>query len=158
MLHWIAVIIGIVFLFFQLFYAFMIISSLIENTGYKGLSIINGAAHAAMPALFVFFAYQCLLRKIAQFGMVKAVLIMAVCFIIYFAIVSVWNRIVLGEVPEMWKIGLLTVAEAAVTAIFIYGFLCAPVFSLNYLIKYLSCCIIRLTEQPASSCMLPVPI
>ena len=59
MFHWIAIIIGIVFLLFQLFYAFMIVSSLIENTGYTGLSIINGIAHAAMPVLFVFFAYQC---------------------------------------------------------------------------------------------------
>ena len=123
MFHWIAIIIGIVFLLFQLFYAFMIVSSLIENTGYTGLSIINGIAHAAMPVLFVFFAYQCLLRKTIQYGIIKAALMITICFIIYFAIVSVWNRIVLGEFPAMWKIGLLTAAETAVSAIFIFGFL-----------------------------------
>ena len=123
MLHWIAIILGIAFTLFQLFYAFIVICSLIENTGYKILSIVFGICHAISPVLFAFFGYQCLLRKIAQYGILKAGIGMVVCFAIYFVAVSVWNRIVLGDVPETWKIGLLTVAQVIVSAIFIYGFL-----------------------------------
>ena len=51
MFHWIALIIGIVFILCELFYADIIINSLIENTGYTGFSIITGLAHAAMPGI-----------------------------------------------------------------------------------------------------------
>ena len=44
MLHWIAIILGIAFTLFQLFYAFIVICSLIENTGYKILSIVLASA------------------------------------------------------------------------------------------------------------------
>ena len=103
MLHWIAIILGIIFTLFQLFYAFIVICSLIENTGYKILSVVFGICHAISPVLFVFFGYQCL--------------------VIYFFVVSIWNRIVLGYTPETWKISLLTIAQVIVSAIFIYGFL-----------------------------------
>ena len=68
MLHWITIILGIIFTLFQLFYAFIIIFSLIENTGYKILSIVFGICHAISPVLFVFFGYQCLLRKLETPG------------------------------------------------------------------------------------------
>ena len=123
MLHWIAIILGIAFTRFQLFYAFIVICSLIENTGYKILSIAFGICHAISPVLFVFFGYQCLLRKIQQYGVMKASIGIVVCFVIYFLIVSVWNKIVLRDTPETWKIGLLTMVQVAVSAIFIYGFL-----------------------------------
>ena len=102
MLHWIAMILGVVFTLFQLFYAFIVICSLIENTGYKILSIVFGICHAISPVLFVFFGYQCLLRKIEQYGVLKAGVGMVVCFVIYFFAVSIWNRIVLRDVPETW--------------------------------------------------------
>ena len=123
MLHWIAIILGIIFTLFQLFYAFIVICSLIENTGYKILSIVFGICHAISPVLFVFFGYQCLLRKIAQYGILKAGISIVVCLVIYFFLVSIWNRIVLGYTPETWKISLLTIAQVIVSAIFIYGFL-----------------------------------
>lgn len=123
MLHWIAIILGIIFTLFQLFYAFIIIFSLIENTGYKILSVVFGICHAISPVLFVFFGYQCLLRKIVQYGVLKAGIGITVCLVIYFFVVSIWNRIVLGETPETWKISLLTIAQVIVSAIFIYGFL-----------------------------------
>lgn len=123
MLHWIAIILGIIFALFQLFYAFIIICSLIENTGYKILSVVFGICHAISPVLFVFFGYQCLLRKIAQYGVLKAGIGIVVCLVIYFFVVSIWNRIVLGYTPETWKISLLTIAQVIVSAIFIYGFL-----------------------------------
>ena len=123
MLHWIAIILGIIFTLFQLFYAFIVICSLIENTGYKILSVVFGICHAISPVLFVFFGYQCLLRKIAQYGALKASIGIVVCLVIYFFVVSIWNRIVLGYTPETWKISLLTIAQVIVSAIFIYGFL-----------------------------------
>ena len=123
MLHWIAIILGIIFTLFQLFYAFIVICSLIENTGYKILSVVFGICHAISPVLFVFFCYQCLLRKIAQYGALKAGIGIVVCLVIYFLVVSIWNRIVLGYTPETWKISLLTIAQVIVSAIFIYGFL-----------------------------------
>lgn len=123
MLHWIAIILGIVFTLFQLFYAFIIICSLIANTGYKFLSIVFAICHAISPVLFVFFGYQCLLRKIAQYGVLKASIGIVVCVAIYFLVVSIWNRIVLGETPEIWKISLLTIAQVIISVIFIYGFL-----------------------------------
>ena len=94
--------------------SFIVICSLIENTGYKILSILFGICHAISPVLFVFFGYQCLLRKIAQYGVLKAGIGIVVCFAIYFFAVSVWNRIVLGDVPETWKTGLLTVAQVKI--------------------------------------------
>lgn len=123
MLHWIAIILGIIFTLFQLFYAFIVICSLIENTGYKILSAVFGICHAISPVLFVFFGYQCLLRKIAQYGVLKAGIGIVVCLVIYFFVVLIWNRIVLGYTPETWKISLLTIAQVIVSAIFIYGFL-----------------------------------
>lgn len=123
MLHWIAIILGIIFALFQLFYAFIVICSLIENTGYKILSVVFGICHAISPVLFVFFGYQCLLRKIAQYGVLKAGIGIVVCLVIYFFVVSIWNRIVLRYTPETWKISLLTIAQVIVSAIFIYGFL-----------------------------------
>lgn len=123
MLHWIAIILGIIFTLFQLFYAFIVICSLIENTGYKILSVVFGICHAISPVLFVFFGYQCLLHKIAQYGALKAGIGIVVCLVIYFLVVSIWNRIVLGYTPETWKISLLTIAQVIVSAIFIYGFL-----------------------------------
>ena len=123
MLHWIAIILGIIFTLFQLFYAFIVICSLIENTGYKILSVVFGICHAISPVLFVFFGYQCLLRKIAQYGVLKAGIGIVVCLVIYFFVVLIWNRIVLGYTPETWKISLLTIAQVIVSAIFIYGFL-----------------------------------
>ena len=123
MLHWIAMILGVVFTLFQLFYAFIVTGSLIENTGYKILSIVFGICHAISPVLFVFFGYQCLLRKIEQYGVLKAGVGMVVCFVIYFFAVSIWNRIVLRDVPETWITWILTIAQVFVSAIFIYGFL-----------------------------------
>ena len=52
MLHWIAIILGIIFTLFQLFYAFIVICSLIENTGYKILSVVFGICHAGRGTLF----------------------------------------------------------------------------------------------------------
>ena len=123
MLHWIAIILGIIFTLFQLFYAFIVICSLIENTGYKILSVVFGICHAISPVLFVFLGYQCFLRKTAQYGALKAGIGIVVCLVIYFLVVSIWNRIVLGYTPETWKISLLTIAQVIVSAIFIYGFL-----------------------------------
>lgn len=123
MLHWFAIVLGILFAAFQIFYAFIIINNLIENTGYTIPSIIIGIFHAGLPAAFVFFAYQCLLRKAAQYGLPKALLGVIACAVGYFFIVSIWNKIVLGETPEMWKIVLLTAAQAIVSCIFIGGFL-----------------------------------
>ena len=123
MLHWIAIILGIAFTLFQLFYAFIVICSLIENTGYKIFSVIAGISHAISPVVFAYFGYQCLLRKIPQYGALKAGIGIAICFVIYFFAVSVWNRIVLGYVPETWQTGLLTAAQVIITAVFICGFL-----------------------------------
>lgn len=123
MLHWIAIILGIAFTLFQLFYAFIVICSLIENSGYKILSIVFGICHAISPVLFVYFGYQCLLRKTAQYGVLKAGMGIVVCLVIYFFAVSIWNRIVLGETPEMWKTGLLTIMQVIISTVFIYGFL-----------------------------------
>lgn len=123
MLHWLVIILGILLAVFQIFYAFIIISNLIENTGYTIPSIIIGIVHAGLPAAFVFFAYQCLLRKAEQYGLLKALLGIIICTVIYFFIISIWNKIVLGETPEMWKIVLLTAAQAAVSCLFISGFL-----------------------------------
>ena len=123
MFHWVAVIVEIILLILSLVYAFIIICSLIENTGYTVLSIIIGICHAVSPVLFVFFGYQCLLRRMPQYGIAKSLLAGAACCAVYFFAVSFWNRIVLGEVPEMWKIGLLTAGQVVLSAIFIYGFL-----------------------------------
>ncbi len=123
MLHWVAVILGVLFAAWQLFYAYMIICSLIENTGRTIFSIILGICHAASPVAFVYYGYQCLLRQIPQHGTLKALLAIAVCFLVYFFIVSIWNRVVLGDVPEEWKMALITAAQVLITAIFIYGFL-----------------------------------
>lgn len=123
MAQWIAVVLGILFIGWQLFYAFLIISSLIENTGRTIFSIIIGVCHSASPVIFVFEGYQCFLRQIVQHGALKASLGMIICFIVYFFLVSIWNRVVLGHVPEEWKMALLTVAQILITAIFIYGFI-----------------------------------
>lgn len=123
MSHWIAVIIGAAFVLFQLVYAFIIIYSLIENTGYTVLSIIAGICHAASPVVVVIFGYQCLLRKAEQYGMIKAAVGVLIALVIYFFIVSIWNRIVLGETPEMWMIGLLTLAQVIISVAFVWGFL-----------------------------------
>ncbi len=122
MLHWIAIVLGILFVACQLFYAFMIICSLIENTGRPIFSIIIGACHSASPVVFVFEGYQYLLRQIAQHGILKASLGAIICFLVYFFIVSIWNRVVLGYVPEEWKMALLTLAQVLITAVFLYGF------------------------------------
>lgn len=71
----------------------------------------------------MFFGYQCLLHKIAQYGILKASIGIMVCFVIYFFVVLIWNRIVLGDTPETWQIGLLTTAQMIISAIIIYGFL-----------------------------------
>ena len=122
MLHWVAIVLGVLFVAWQLFYAFMIICSLIENTGRTIFSIIIGVCHSASPVVFVFVGYQCLLRQITQHGILKASLGMTICFIIYFVAVSFWNRIVLGHVPEEWKMALLTVVQVLITGVFLYGF------------------------------------
>ena len=108
MLHWIAIVLGVLFIAWQLFYTFMIICSLIENTGRTIFSIIIAICHSASPVAFVFVGYQCLVQQITQHGMLKASLGMMVCFIVYFFMVSIWNRVVLGYVPEEWKMALLT--------------------------------------------------
>lgn len=123
MFYWAAKIIGIAFALFQIFYAYIVINSLLENTGSMLFSIITGSTHAVTPILFVYFAYQCLLQKAAQHGMLKAVFGMVVCFVIYFFIVSVWNRIVLFDVSPTWKVGVLTAVQVVISAVFIYGFL-----------------------------------
>ena len=123
MLHWIDIMIGIAFLLFQLFYAFVVICSLIENTGYTIYSIILGVCHAISPVAFVFFGYQCFWQKVIQYGLWKAIIGAVVCLIVCFGMVSLWDRIVLGDTPEIWKISLLTATQAAITVIFIYGFL-----------------------------------
>ena len=122
MVHWIAIVLGVLFVIWQLFYAFMIICSLIENTGRTIFSIIIGICHSASPVIFVFAGYQCLLRKIAQYGILKASFGAVICLILYLFIVSFWNRMVLGDVPEEWKMALLTVAQVLITAVFLYGF------------------------------------
>lgn len=122
MVHWIAIVLGVLFIVWQLFYAFMIICSLIENTGRTIFSIIIGGCHSVSPVIFVFWGYQCLLRQIAQHGILKASLGMIICFIVYFFIVSIWNKVVLGYVPEEWKMTLLTIAQILITVVFIYGF------------------------------------
>lgn len=70
MFHWVAVIVGIILLILSLVYAFIVICSLIENTGYTVLSIIIGICHAVSPVLFVHFGYQCLLRRLFLCGIV----------------------------------------------------------------------------------------
>lgn len=123
MAHWIAIILGVIFIAWQLFYAFMIICSLIENTGRTVFSIIIGVCHSVSPIIFVYAGYQCLLRLVVQFGLLKASLGMIICFVIYFLLVSVWNKVVLGYVPAEWKMALLTVAQILITAVFVYGFM-----------------------------------
>ena len=122
MVHWIAIGSGVLFVIWQLFYAFMIICSLIENTGRTIFSIIIGLCHSALPVIFVFQGYQCFMRKMPQYGILKASFAMMACLVVYFFIVSFWNRIVLGEVPEEWKMALLTVAQVLITAVFLSGF------------------------------------
>ena len=118
MVHRIAIVLGVLFIVWQLFYAFMIICSLIENTGRTIFSIIIGGCHSVSPVIFVFWGYQCLLRQIAQHGILKASLGMIICFIVYFFIVSIWNKVVLGYVPEEWKMTLLTIAQILITVVF----------------------------------------
>lgn len=86
-------------------------------------SICNIAVEFVISQLLIFsFIYtKCLLWQIAQHGILKASLGMIVCFIVYFFIVSVWNRVVLGYAPEEWKMALVTVVQVLVTA-FLYGF------------------------------------
>ena len=122
MVHWIAIVLGVLFVVWQLFYAFMIISSLIENTGRTIFSIIIGGCHSVSPVIFVFVGYQCLLRQVAQHGILKASLGMIICLIVYFSVVAFWNKTVLGDIPEEWKMALLTVAQILITAVFLYGF------------------------------------
>lgn len=122
MIHWIVIALGVLFVAWQLFYAFMIICSLIENTGRTIFSIVIGVCHSALPVIFVFEGYQCLLRQITQHGILKASLGMTICFVIYFVVVSFWNKIVLGDVPEEWKMALLTIAQVLITGVFLYGF------------------------------------
>ena len=123
MVHWIAIALGVLFVIWQLFYTYMIICSLIENTGRTIFSIIISICHSASPVIFVFEGYQCLLRQIAQHGILKASLGMIICFVVYFFVVSFWNKTVLGDIPEEWKMALLTVAQVLITVVFLYGFI-----------------------------------
>ncbi len=123
MFQWLVIIIGIAFALFQLFYAYIVICSLIENTGYTIFSIIVGICHAVSPLAFVFWGYQCFWRKMVQYGALKVIVSAVVCFVSYFFVISLWNRIVLGDTPATWKIGFLTAAQVIVTAVFVHGFL-----------------------------------
>ena len=60
MFHWIAIVLGVLFIAWQLFYTFVIICSLIENTERIIFSIIIAICHSASPVAFVFLGYQCL--------------------------------------------------------------------------------------------------
>ena len=71
MFHWIAIVLGVLFIAWQLFYTFVIICSLIENTERIIFSINIAICHSASPVAFVFLGYQCLLRQIAQHGILK---------------------------------------------------------------------------------------
>lgn len=58
-----------------------------------------------------------------QYGALKVIVSAVVCFVSYFFVISLWNRIVLGDTPATWKIGFLTAAQVIVTAVFVHGFL-----------------------------------
>lgn len=121
-LKWLIIIGGIALALWQIFYAFVVISSLIENTGSTVLAIIVGVGHALLPVVCVFFGYQWFGRMLAQYGAFKAVAGAGACAVIYLAGVAFWCKSVLGGDLPIWGIGLLTAAQAAVSAMFIYGF------------------------------------
>jgi len=63
MLHWIAIVLGVLFIAWQLFYTYMIICSLIENTGRTVFSIIVAICHSASPVAFVFWVISAFCGK-----------------------------------------------------------------------------------------------
>ena len=60
---------------------------------------------------------------IPRYGLPLALLGAAVCLLLYLAVVVAWEKLVLGEVPEEWQMALITLAQLAVTAGAVYGFL-----------------------------------
>lgn len=123
MLHWIAIILGGIVTLFLIFYAYLVICSLIENTGYTVLSIVIGVCHAGAPLVFLFFGYRCFLAKLSLYGWPLTLLGAAACLLVYLAAVAAWEKLVLGDVPEIWVMGLITAVQLAVTGAFVYGFL-----------------------------------
>ena len=63
MLHWINIILGVLLVLFLLGYAFIVICSLVENTGRTIFSVLVGLCHALSPAAFVFAGYACTARR-----------------------------------------------------------------------------------------------
>ena len=81
MLHWASIILGGIFALFLVFYAFLVVCSLIENTGRPVFSVVIGGCHAAAPMVFLFFGWQCFLRVIPRYGLPLALVGAAVCLL-----------------------------------------------------------------------------
>ena len=56
MLHWASIILGGIFALFLVFYAYLVVCSLIENTGRPVFSVVIGGCHATAPWSFCFSA------------------------------------------------------------------------------------------------------
>lgn len=123
MVSWVAIGVGVLFGLFLLFYAFLAVSCLMENTGSIAFSLAVGLIHAGLPVPVLYFGYRCFLEKMGQYGSTVTLLGAVLCFAAYFFVVRAWNRIVFGDTPAVWEIGVLTALQAAVSGAFIYGFL-----------------------------------
>ena len=96
MLHWASIILGGIFALFLVFYAYLVVCSLIENTGRPVFSVVIGGCHAAAPMVFLFFGWQCFLRVIPRYGLPLALLGAAVCLLLYLAQLAVTAGAVYG--------------------------------------------------------------
>ena len=123
MVGWLAVGAGVLFGLYLLFYAILAVSCLTENTGSIAFSLAVGLIHTGLPVPVLYFGYRCFLEKLGQYGSTVMLLGAVLCFGVYFFIVRAWNRIVFGDTPAIWEIGVLTALQAAVSGFFIYGFL-----------------------------------
>lgn len=123
MLHWINIILGVLLVLFLLGYAFIVICSLVENTGRTIFSVLVGLCHALSPAAFVFAGYPCLHRKAAETGILRASFGGMALVLLYVCIMMGWSRLALGDGLPEWCIGLLTAAQVLMTGLFVHGFL-----------------------------------
>lgn len=123
MLTWVLIGAGVLFGLVLLFYAGAAVSCLCENTGSLPFSIGAGLCHVASPVFVLFFGYRCFLEKLPLYGSTLTLLGAALLAGVYFLLVRAWNRIVFGDTPAIWEIGVLTALQVAVSAFFVYGFL-----------------------------------
>lgn len=123
MLHWVLMILGAAFVLFQLVFAYLIFSSLMENTGYTSFSVAAGLCMGLAPVAVVWFGYRWVLGRIALWGLLPSLLAVVICAAVYLGAVLLWCRMVLGEVPETWQSVLWTVAFAALSGGAIFAFL-----------------------------------